>query len=405
MTITTERARAQRSGHRDPVRHPRRGQGPERDREVPVPGENTWVTGTHSRSDDLRLLRRHAGDAAQARDGARRRPPGRPRRPDNGPTPVEYLLHAIAACLTAGIANIAAARGRRAHQGHLDRRGRHRPARDPRPVRRLGPQRLRADQGHLPHRGRRRRRDPARHRRAVPPSLRRLRRPHQPHARRHRRGHRLTADHTSAAGRPAAPAGRTTGTRKETHAHHRHRRHRRRPRRPGREPAAHRRGPRPRRPRPRPGRRALAHRALGLAAPAHAELDDPAARAGTTPGPTPTASSAPASSSAYLEAYAASFGAPVVGGTTVRERRRRDAGGRYRVVTDRGTWRPATSSSRPGRTGCRTSRRAWTATERRVSPRTTTATPPSSAAVACSSSAPRPPGCRSPTSSTAAGRE
>ena len=30
---------------------------------------------------------------------------------DNAPTPVEYLLHAIAACLTAGIANIAAARG------------------------------------------------------------------------------------------------------------------------------------------------------------------------------------------------------------------------------------------------------------------------------------------------------
>jgi uncharacterized OsmC-like protein len=30
---------------------------------------------------------------------------------NNGPTPVEFLLHAIAACLTAGIANIAAARG------------------------------------------------------------------------------------------------------------------------------------------------------------------------------------------------------------------------------------------------------------------------------------------------------
>ncbi len=30
---------------------------------------------------------------------------------DNGPTPVEYLLHALAACLTAGIANVAAARG------------------------------------------------------------------------------------------------------------------------------------------------------------------------------------------------------------------------------------------------------------------------------------------------------
>jgi uncharacterized OsmC-like protein len=30
---------------------------------------------------------------------------------DEGPTPVEYVLHALAACLTAGIANVAAARG------------------------------------------------------------------------------------------------------------------------------------------------------------------------------------------------------------------------------------------------------------------------------------------------------
>jgi uncharacterized OsmC-like protein len=30
---------------------------------------------------------------------------------DNGPTPVEYVLHALAACLTAGLGNIAAARG------------------------------------------------------------------------------------------------------------------------------------------------------------------------------------------------------------------------------------------------------------------------------------------------------
>jgi uncharacterized OsmC-like protein len=29
---------------------------------------------------------------------------------DNGPTPVEFVLHAVAACLTAGLANIAAAR-------------------------------------------------------------------------------------------------------------------------------------------------------------------------------------------------------------------------------------------------------------------------------------------------------
>lgn len=30
---------------------------------------------------------------------------------DNGPTPVEYVLHSLSACLTAGVANIAAARG------------------------------------------------------------------------------------------------------------------------------------------------------------------------------------------------------------------------------------------------------------------------------------------------------
>jgi uncharacterized OsmC-like protein len=30
---------------------------------------------------------------------------------DNGPTPVEYVLHALATCLTAGLVNIAAARG------------------------------------------------------------------------------------------------------------------------------------------------------------------------------------------------------------------------------------------------------------------------------------------------------
>ena len=34
---------------------------------------------------------------------------------DHAPTPVEYLLHAIAACLTSGIANIAAARGVELH--------------------------------------------------------------------------------------------------------------------------------------------------------------------------------------------------------------------------------------------------------------------------------------------------
>jgi uncharacterized OsmC-like protein len=48
---------------------------------------------------------------------------------DKGPTPVEWVLHALAGCLTAGIANIAAARGVTLHSvscsvtGDIDLRG------------------------------------------------------------------------------------------------------------------------------------------------------------------------------------------------------------------------------------------------------------------------------------------
>jgi len=48
---------------------------------------------------------------------------------DDGPTPVEFVLHALAACLTAGLANIAAARGitltevRSTVEGDIDLRG------------------------------------------------------------------------------------------------------------------------------------------------------------------------------------------------------------------------------------------------------------------------------------------
>jgi uncharacterized OsmC-like protein len=48
---------------------------------------------------------------------------------DRGPTPVEWVLHALAACLTAGVANIAAARGVTLHsvecevEGDMDLRG------------------------------------------------------------------------------------------------------------------------------------------------------------------------------------------------------------------------------------------------------------------------------------------
>jgi uncharacterized OsmC-like protein len=71
---------------------------------------NKWVTGTHSQStihgfygamQEMEHTSAHVLDADHPAVlvGA-----------DQGPTPVEYVLHALAACLTAGIANIAAAR-------------------------------------------------------------------------------------------------------------------------------------------------------------------------------------------------------------------------------------------------------------------------------------------------------
>jgi uncharacterized OsmC-like protein len=72
---------------------------------------NSWVSGTHSRSTasdfygaTQEMTHKHETelnfDHPAVLVGT-----------DNGPTPVEYVLHAIAACLTAGVANIAAARG------------------------------------------------------------------------------------------------------------------------------------------------------------------------------------------------------------------------------------------------------------------------------------------------------
>jgi uncharacterized OsmC-like protein len=72
---------------------------------------NQWKTGTHSRT-RIESFSGAGGEQAHARPfeydadhpavlvGA-----------DQAPTPVEFLLHALASCLTAGIANIAAARG------------------------------------------------------------------------------------------------------------------------------------------------------------------------------------------------------------------------------------------------------------------------------------------------------
>jgi len=72
---------------------------------------NRWISGTHNQSTIHGFFgamqeMQHAGvhvfdaDHPAVLVGA-----------DNGPTPVEYVLHALAACLTAGIANVAAARG------------------------------------------------------------------------------------------------------------------------------------------------------------------------------------------------------------------------------------------------------------------------------------------------------
>lgn len=72
---------------------------------------NRWQQGTHSRT---RIEGYHGagGEHRRARELTydADHPPvlvGR----DQGPTPVEFLLHALAACITAGIGNIAAARG------------------------------------------------------------------------------------------------------------------------------------------------------------------------------------------------------------------------------------------------------------------------------------------------------
>ena len=71
---------------------------------------NRWINGTHSQStmqsffgakQEMSHATAHTADADH---------PAVLVGEDHGPTPVEYLLHALAACLTAGVANIAAAR-------------------------------------------------------------------------------------------------------------------------------------------------------------------------------------------------------------------------------------------------------------------------------------------------------
>ena len=72
---------------------------------------NQWVNGTHSRStigDFYGVGEERSHERTWVFDADH---PAVLVGRDNGPTPVEFVLHALAACLTAGLANIAAARG------------------------------------------------------------------------------------------------------------------------------------------------------------------------------------------------------------------------------------------------------------------------------------------------------
>jgi uncharacterized OsmC-like protein len=72
---------------------------------------NEWLSGTHSRSTMGSFFgagQEHEHKAAYAYEADH---PTVLVGADNAPTPTEFLLHAIATCLTAGIGNIASARG------------------------------------------------------------------------------------------------------------------------------------------------------------------------------------------------------------------------------------------------------------------------------------------------------
>ena len=71
---------------------------------------NRWIDGTHSRS-TMRTFSGAGGDHTHVSEFSFDADhPTVLVGQDQGPTPVEFLLHALASCLTAGVANISAAR-------------------------------------------------------------------------------------------------------------------------------------------------------------------------------------------------------------------------------------------------------------------------------------------------------
>jgi Predicted redox protein, regulator of disulfide bond formation len=98
-------------------------------RPVPLPCAEPWGGGTQSRT----MIAGFYGVGAEMQhDAPFQASADRPKvlcGEDNGPAPVEWVLHALAACLTAGIANISAARGVTLHsvecsvEGDIDLQG------------------------------------------------------------------------------------------------------------------------------------------------------------------------------------------------------------------------------------------------------------------------------------------
>ena len=77
---------------------------------------NQWMTGTHSRT-TMKGFFGAGGEQAHHKDfTADGDHPAVLCGADQAPTPVEWVLHALATCLTAGIANIAAVRGVTLHR-------------------------------------------------------------------------------------------------------------------------------------------------------------------------------------------------------------------------------------------------------------------------------------------------
>lgn len=88
-----------------------------------------WLSGTHMRTTMSEFSGAGGEHSHQAAFTAEADHPAVLCGADQAPSPVEYLLHALAACITAGTANIAAARGVTLHEvktslaGDIDLRG------------------------------------------------------------------------------------------------------------------------------------------------------------------------------------------------------------------------------------------------------------------------------------------